>query len=661
MALPKFLADLNPLIYLSDNYVVLDFEVDTSHGDFGSPIHSDNQLLLSAYRLGPSHPRRTDDRTVARWGGEFDQRPLLDAIAEADFIVAHHAKYELGWLDRCGLDLHNVLAFDTALAEYVLLGNMAAGAKELGMAPMSISLDMACRRRGLPIKDPVVDILIGDSVNPVRIPEQWLEGRCKQDVETTEEVFRSQRQALYASGRLPVLYTRCLLTPVLVAIEKEGMALDGEAVRKEHAEYSVKLAKLEAEMHAFTGGINWRSPDQKGVFIYETLGFSELTNKRKEPKRTPKGKRPTNAKTLAKLVARTSKQKRFIELNKELGKIGAALSKNLDFFLGVVNERNETFYAELHQANTATNRLSSTGIPLVFDTIKDAKGNPARKSVQFQNFPRVFKRLFRAKRAGFLFGDPDGSTLEFRAAAFLGQDEQAIADIQNPQHDSHRFTASQLHNVSIDEVYVNEVESKQANKDSWRQLAKPDTFKPLYGGMFGTPEQERYYAAFRKRYPGIAAAQESWVDEVLETKQLTTDWGLRYYFPIARRSGSGYVNVTSTVYNYPIQALATAEIIPIAVVYLWHRIRELNLEDKIFIVNLVHDNAPCEIHPSAQQEFIELAKQSFTLDVYNYLERVYGLDFNVPLGVGIKIGTHWGSGDEQQFNIYRDGRVVKGK
>lgn len=657
--LPKFLSDLDPNIYLSDNYVVLDFEVDISHGDYGSPIHRDNQLLLSCYRTGPGHIRGVTSHCVR--GNEFEHSKLLTALESADFLVAHHAKYELGWLDRCGADLHELFAFDTMLAEYVLLGNMAAGAKELGMAPMSISLDMACRRRGLPIKDPVVDVLIGNSINPVRIPERWLEDRCRQDVETTEQVFLSQRAALRESGRLPVLYTRCLLTPVLVAIEKEGMALDAEAVRAEHAVYTEKLVKLEAEMREFTGGINWRSPDQKATFLYDTLGFKELANYRGESKRTPSGKRATNSKIIDKLKATTSKQKKFVELNKALGKVSNALSKNLDFFLGVVNERNGVFYAELHQANTATHRLASTGIPLTFDTIKDATGKPSRKSVQFQNFPRVFKRLFRAKRKGYLFGDPDGSTLEFRAAAFLGQDEQAIEDIQNPNFDSHQFTASQIQSATIQQVVDNAVQAALKNVDSWRQLAKPDTFKPLYGGKYGTPEQMRYYEAFRTRYPGIAGAQESWVEEAIETKQLTTDWGLRYYFPTARRSSSGYVNVTSTVYNYPIQALATAEIIPVAVVYLWHRIRLLGLEEKICIVNLVHDNAPCEVHPDAQDDFVALAKQTFTLDVYNYLDKVYGLDFNVPLGVGVKIGEHWGQGKEQQFNIYRDGTEIKGK
>jgi hypothetical protein len=204
-SLPSFLTNLDPEIYLSNNYVVLDFETDTSHGDFGRAIYDDNQLLLACWKLGPSHPWLdgvdAHPGVAAVWGGEFEQQELLEAIAAADFLIAHQAKYEAHWLKRCGQDLRKLFVFDTKIAEYVLLGNLAAGNLDLGVAPRATSLDMCCRRRGLPVKDPVVDELISDGINPARIPRPWLEGRCRQDVETTEAVFLDQRRALTESGR----------------------------------------------------------------------------------------------------------------------------------------------------------------------------------------------------------------------------------------------------------------------------------------------------------------------------------------------------------------------------------------------------------------------------------------------------------------------------
>jgi DNA polymerase I len=674
--LPKFLTDLNPDIYGSNNYVVLDFETDTSHGDFGHPVHKDNQLLLGCWRYGPEHPYgKHDATTYCRWGNELElqNEQLLDAIYAADFLVCQHCKYELGWLKRMGVDLRQILVYDTMLGEFVLLGNLAAGSTELGMAPRKLDLDTLCRRRGLPVKDPAVDIMIDHGINPVTIPRPWLQGRCQQDVETTEQVFLSQRDELKKRGLLPVQYTRCLLTPVLADIEQEGMAVDPSAVEIEYKKYSQKLVELTAQMDEMTGGINSRSVPQMAKFLYGKvseggLGFKELTNARGIPKRNspskqfPEGQPKTDKKTLDKLEGKSEKQQAFLALRKELGKVQAILSKNLEFFKGVVDEYGGVFYGEINQTRTATHRTSSSGVPLVFTTRLDEDGKPTERRVQFQNFPRLLKKLLRAKRPGWLIGEPDGSQIEFRVAAVLGNDEQAISDITDPTFDAHLLTASVLHNCSTEEVKAEKKRATAEGRDDWRQLAKPDTYKPLYGGKYGTPEQERYYAYFRNRYHGIAKTQEQWVNEAVETKRLVTPWGLVYHWPTARRDGRGRVNVESAVDNYPVQALATAEIVPIAVVYLWHRLAENGLQDRVRIVNLVHDSAPSEIHPSAVEEFKELAKQSFTHDVYNYLSKVYGLEFDrVPLGIGLKIGEHWGEGPEEAWDIYRDGRVIKRK
>jgi hypothetical protein len=54
-------------------------------------------------------------------------------------------------------------------------------------------------------------------------------------------------------------------------------------------------------------------------------------------------------------------------------------------------------------------------------------------------------------------------------------------------------------------------------------------------------------------------------------------------------------------------------------------------------------------------------KQAFSHVVYNYLEQVYGMDFRVPLGVGLKYGDHLGEGKEESYNVWKDGREVQVK
>ena len=109
---------------------------------------------------------------------------------------------------------------------------------------------------------------------------------------------------------------------------------------------------------------------------------------------------------------------------------------------------------------------------------------------------------------------------------------------------------------------------------------------------------------------------------------------------LAAISKSGRLNCKASVYNYKVQSLATAEIIPIALCYLWFRLREL--EDKVMIVNTVHDSVVMEIAPEVKDTVAALVSKSFSSDVYRYLKKVYGIEFDVPLSSEFKCGTHWG-------------------
>jgi hypothetical protein len=78
------------------------------------------------------------------------------------------------------------------------------------------------------------------------------------------------------------------------------------------------------------------------------------------------------------------------------------------------------------------------------------------------------------------------------------------------------------------------------------------------------------------------------------------------------------------------------------------------LDDYIKPVNTIHDSLVCEIHPDYREDFIRISRDAFGRRVYDYLLSVYGLDFDVPLGCGIKIGTHWGEGKEEKFEFLKE-------
>jgi DNA polymerase I-like protein with 3'-5' exonuclease and polymerase domains len=612
LALPEFLTNPRPEIYLEDNYVVLDFE--TTNHEKGSGLSPDNRIVLACWSVcdgTPESPRRRRNKHL--WGGEFELGELVADIKRAAFVVAHNAKFELQWLERCGLDLGEVVVYDTMLAERVLGGNKWVGS--------GVALDKIAQRRWKEGKGAIVSKLIDAGVCPSEIPEGWLLKYCYRDVELTERLFLEQRQELAELGLLHIQYTRCLLTPVLADIEKNGMMLDPERVREASLRVQHEHALCEQRLTSIAGNVNWNSGPQVAKFLYETLGFNELTDKRKNPLRTPGGKPRTDADTISSLRPKNKKQRDFLAVFAKHREVNNELTKYLKKWEACCDENQGLLLAAFNQHMTQTHRLSSSG---------------KKYKTQFQNFPRAYKPYFRARREGWLMGECDGAQLEFRVAVHLGRCEQGLEDIEN-EVDIHTFSSTTL---------------TEAGEPTNRQEAKAHTFKPLYGGRSGTKAQVTYYQAFRDRYKGIAGAQENWINEVLGTKKLRTEYGLIFHWPDTRMDRSGYITNTTSICNYPVQGFATAEIIPIAVVFMWHRIRAEGLQ--MFIVNTIHDSIITELPEEEKEKFHKLAQQCLIDDVYNYLRCTYNIALTVPLGCGVTTGEHWGAKDETKYEARKE-------
>jgi DNA polymerase I-like protein with 3'-5' exonuclease and polymerase domains len=559
----------------------------------------------------------------ACWGDEFDQHELLADIADADFIVCHQSKYELGWLARCGLDLRSVLVYDTMLADWVIGGNRWSNLKQLAM-------DKCLARYGLALKDPT-GRFIKAGVDVRDVPRAWLEDYCFEDVRSCVDLHRVQTEILERDGLLHIQYARCLLTPALVAMEAQGLCLDKERVEREYTETLAAFNERKREMDEMTGGINFRSRPQLGTFLYDMLGFEELRN-RGEPDRTPAGARKTDVTTLDKLVAKNKKQRKFKALLAELTTLNTALTKALNFFKGVCDLQDGVFYGVLNQGTTANHRLSSSGKPVF---LPQPNGKTKKASAQLQNIDRDYKRLFRAKHDGWFVIEADGGSLEFRAAAELSQDPVAIYDIVNGT-DVHNFTSETL---------------TAAGQETDRQGAKPHTFKPLYGGNSGTDAEVTYYQAFRDKYHVINETQRDWTLDVLRDKELVTPYGMRFYWPDTMMTRSGYITNTPSIFNYPVSNFATGEIIPIALVWLWHMTAGWESQ----IVLTVHDSAVLEVPPDEVEPLKPVLADCFTVRVYETLEKLYNYRFrSVPLAVGIKVGEHWSEGKEVTATVMPD-------
>ncbi|MAK37310.1 MAG: hypothetical protein CMC15_14240 [Flavobacteriaceae bacterium] len=282
-----------------------------------------------------------------------------------------------------------------------------------------------------------------------------------------------------------------------------------------------------------------------------------------------------------------------------------ALATYLNTF--IENIKNNTgadgfIHPQFMQCVTATGRLSSR--------------NP-----NFQNMPRsstfpVREAIISRFKGGKIL-EGDYSQLEFRVAAFLSQDPQALQDIKD-KIDVHAYTA-EIIGVS-------------------RQEAKAHTFKPLYGGRTGTPSERRYYEAFLEKYSGIAKWHEKLGQTALVHKKITLPSGREYMFPNVRRFASGGVSNGTQIKNYPVQGFATADLLPVALVSLHKKINQSQI--KSLICNTVHDSIVMDVHPEEEGIAIKLLTEAM-LGLRKECQSRYGLDYNVPVGIELKLGNDW--------------------
>lgn len=637
--LPDFIANLDPEIYLSDNFLTLDLET-TVRGDGGSPdaTFEQNDIVSAAWT------HYGDDSEKFIRGGICDMTDLIMDCYDVDYVVAHNGKFDIKWLIRAGIAPEKILLADTMLAKMVLTGNLRVGGQNGGLGLGKLSAEYFGDS-----KAPFVDLCMKGKVPTEDIPASWLEKRNRKDIHQTERLWLTLRDEMIDAGVLNLFYTRCILSPCLADIELNGVHLDKKKVIEEHNKASSAMAEVSKELDLLLQGYNPKSPKQMQEFIYDVLKFKPL--KKRGVEWRPTGKEVLDFKP------KNNKQKQFLKLKKEFAQLNADLTKNLDYFYGVVMERdNSTFYAQFNQAQTVTHRLSSSGISSKFEMF------PKAKSIQLQNSPRKYKPLYSARNKGWKMIELDGAQIEFRVAGYIGQDVQICQDIIN-QVDVHTFTASVLNNCTEDEVRQQKATAPKGQ--DWRTLAKADTFKPLYGGEYGSEQQMRYYAAFKEKYSGIAKAQRSWERTVLREKKIQHETGITFHYPNCNMSSSGYNQDFPSICNYPVQNLATAEVVPIAVVATWHIMKAMELE--AFICNTVHDSEIIEAPDHELETVYEIGKWTFLWFVYEFLDVVYDIQFNVPLGVGYQAGAYWGYADDLPFEpqkedgeflTYDDGEVT---
>jgi DNA polymerase I-like protein with 3'-5' exonuclease and polymerase domains len=296
----------------------------------------------------------------------------------------------------------------------------------------------------------------------------------------------------------------------------------------------------------------------------------------------------------------------FLYKVRRLSAVDTYLSSFVDG-IGLYTKSDGKLHVRLLQHRTSTGRFSGA-------------------DPNMQNMPRggtfPVKKVFVSRWDGGKILEADFAQLEFRAAAYLSQDEVAIEEVSTG-FDVHAYTAKVI---------------SDAGQPTSRQDAKAHTFAPLYGATgYGRSKAEAaYYQHFTAKYKGVAAWHSRLAKEAVNTQKITTPSGREFAFPDVVRKSTGRVSHFTQIKNYPVQSFATADIVPIALLHIDDLLKGM----QSCIVNSVHDSIVIDVHPDEEAQVINVI--AATNDALpELITQRWGVDFNVPLLLEAKIGPNW--------------------
>ena len=109
-----------------------------------------------------------------------------------------------------------------------------------------------------------------------------------------------------------------------------------------------------------------------------------------------------------------------------------------------------------------------------------------------------------------------------------------------------------------------------------------------------------------------------------------------FAFPDVSRKRNGDPTFFTQIKNYPVQSFATADIVPLALLYM----DDLLEGKQSCIVNTVHDSIVVDVHPKEKEYVVEVINDT-NKSLHSLILTQWGIDFNVPLLLEAKIGNNW--------------------
>ena len=618
----------------------------------------------------------------------FDGAGVQELLNEATIIVGHNIVHDLVWLWESGFQYDGPV-FDTMLAEYVL----QRGQKQ------PLSLEVCAERYDLNTKkrDTLKEYL-SKGVSVADIPHDELSAYLSADLHATQELCDTLYKRLSTPPDSVLMEPVVMSNRVAVSLARiyqRGFKIDQQALARVKEEFENEKEELEAavdqQVTELMGDvpINLNSPEQLSWVIYSRkpkdkkvwadafthdmvkADFNSTVNRlstkmykahavqcsscygagkvRKTKKDGSPFARPTKCSTcngvgyLFRPTAELAGLKFSAPNMKWVSAHGFSTSKsNLEMLEQIALGKNmieaAKFLRNVRRLSALDTYLSSFVDGIKSFTKGDgmlhvqltqhmtSTGRFSGRNPNMQNMPRggtfPIKRVFVSRFDGGRILEADFAQLEFRTAAFLSQDKIAMREVSEG-FDVHSYTAKVISDAGL---------------PTTRQEAKAHTFAPLYGATgYGRGESvAAYYRHFVSKYKGISEWHSRLASEALNTGVVRTPSHREFAFPDVSRRWNGDPTHFTQIKNYPVQSFATADIVPLALLYM----EELLKGKQSCIVNTVHDSIVVDVHPQEEAYVVEVIENT-NQSLHSLILQQWGVDFNVPLLLEAKIGNNW--------------------
>ncbi len=573
----------------------------TSAGSFTFDLETTSLDAMSAQMVGISLSKAPGEAYYIPVGhagfGQGEQLPLdyvlerIRSVLEDQALekIAHNGKYDMTVLAENGVNVRN-LTFDTMIAAH-LLNEKLLGLKALAFSRLGTEMTPITELIGSGSKQLSMSQVDVEKAADYACADADMTGQLAELL--GPELRQSELWRLFTEVEMP-------LVPVLVTIERNGIALDMELMRQMAQELGEQLLKTEAGIYNSAGHqFNINSPQQLGLVLFEELGL-------------PTTKKKGSYSTAAAVLEGLRGVHPIIEQILEYRQLSKLKSTYIDALPGLVNLKTRRLHTSFNQTRTSTGRLSSSDPNLQNIPVRGELGKQVRKA-------------FIAPSGTCLLSG-DYSQIDLRSLAHLSQDRNLV-DAFNHDEDIHAATASQLFDVGISEV-----------TEDMRRVAKTVNFGVIYGmsdyGLeqateLSREEASRFISAYFEKYPGIKKYLESTKQQARDKGYVQTILGRRRTIPEINSSNRQIREAAERMaINMPVQG-TSADIIKVAMINLCQEMDRRGLKSKMVLQ--VHDELLFEIPSEETEEMDRLVPEIMST----------ALELSVPLKVDIKSGQNW--------------------